>query len=188
MRVSRVHFEAGYVPRDQDPAVFAQAIRAIGEPIMDRAANEISMARLLTQLFEVTAQFNMQTQPQLLLLQKTMVVVEGVARTLNPDLNMWVTAEPVVRGWIERKLGPAGRMEEAARFFGGILTGLPAMLEDARRATMMLSEMAESGGLRLDRQTTEQLAQAQTRQAWWTRFWLALGAISLAVIAITLTR
>jgi ubiquinone biosynthesis protein len=188
MRVSRVHFEAGYVPRDQDPAVFAQAIRAIGEPVMDRAANEISMARLLTQLFEVTAQFNMQTQPQLLLLQKTMVVVEGVARTLNPDLNMWVTAEPVVRGWIERKLGPAGRMEEAARFFGGILTGLPAMLEDAKRATMMLSEMAESGGLRLDRQTTEQLAQAQARQAWWTRFWLALGAISIAVIAITLTR
>ena len=83
MRVSQVHFEAGYVPRDQDPAVFAQAIRAIGEPIMDRAASEISMARLLTQLFEVTAQFNMQTQPQLLLLQKTMVVVEGVARTLE---------------------------------------------------------------------------------------------------------
>jgi ubiquinone biosynthesis protein len=186
MRVSRVHFEAGYVPPDQDPAVFAQAIRAIGEPIMDRAASEISMARLLTQLFEVTAQFNMQTQPQLLLLQKTMVVVEGVARTLNPDLNMWVTAEPVVRGWIERKLGPAGRLEEAAGSFGRIFSGLPTMLEDAKRATMMLSEMAASGGLRLDRQTTEQLARAQSRQAWWTRFWLAVGAISLAVIAARL--
>ena len=111
MRISQVHFEAGYVPPDQDPASFAQALRAIGEPIMGLSANDISMARLLTQLFEVTAQFNMQTQPQLLLLQKTMVVVEGVARTLNPDLNMWVTAEPVVRGWIERKLGPAGRIE-----------------------------------------------------------------------------
>jgi ubiquinone biosynthesis protein len=188
MRVSQVHFEAGYVPRDQDPAVFAQAIRAIGEPIMDRAAKQISMARLLTQLFEVTSQFNMQTQPQLLLLQKTMVVVEGVARTLNPDLNMWVTAEPVVRGWIERKLGPAGRLEEAAVSLGGVLTGLPAMLEDARRATTMLSEMAQSGGLRLDRQTTEELAHAQNRHAWWTRFWLALGAISLAVIAVTQTR
>ena len=186
MRVSRVHFEAGYVPPDQDPAVFAQAIRAIGEPIMDRAASEISMARLLTQLFEVTAQFNMQTQPQLLLLQKTMVVVEGVARTLNPDLNMWVTAEPVVRGWIERKLGPAGRLEEATGSLGRIFGGLPAMLEDAKRATMMLSDMAASGGLRLDRQTTEQLAHAQSRQAWWTRFWLALGALSLAVIAAKL--
>ena len=72
------------------------------------------MARLLTQLFEVTEQFDMQTQPQLLLLQKTMVVVEGVARTLNPNLNMWKTAEPVVRGWIERTLGPIGKLEEAS--------------------------------------------------------------------------
>ena len=70
--------------------LFAQALRAIGEPIMDRAAQEISMARLLTQLFEVTGQFDMPTQPQLLLLQKTMVVVEGVARMLNPKFNMWV--------------------------------------------------------------------------------------------------
>lgn len=186
LRVSQVHFEAGYVPRGHDPAVFAQAIRAIGEPIMDRAASEISMARLLTQLFEVTAQFNMQTQPQLLLLQKTMVVVEGVARTLNPGLNIWVTAEPVVRGWIERKLGPAGRLEEATGSFGRIFTGLPAMLEDAKRATTMLSDMAATGGLRLDRETTEQLALAQNRHARWTRFWLALCAISLAVIAVKL--
>jgi ubiquinone biosynthesis protein len=186
LRVSEVHFEAGYVPREHDPAVFAQAIRAIGEPIMDRPANQISMARLLTQLFEVTSQFDMQTQPQLLLLQKTMVVVEGVARTLNPGLNMWVTAEPVVRGWIERKLGPAGRLEETAGFLGRMLTGLPSMLEDAKRATTMLSDMAASGGLRLDRQTAEQLAGAQDRHAWWSRFWLALGAISLTVIAATL--
>jgi ubiquinone biosynthesis protein len=186
MRVSRVHFEAGYVPADQDPAVFAQALRSIGEPIMDRDASQISMARLLTQLFEVTAQFNMQAQPQLLLLQKTMVVVEGVARSLNPNLNMWVTAEPVVRSWIERKLGPAGRIEEAAGSFGRMMTGLPAMLEDARRATVMLSDMAASGGLRLDRQSAEELARAQSRHEGWTRFWLALGAISLAVIAFRL--
>jgi len=186
LRVSEVHFEAGYVPRDQDPAVFAQAIRAIGEPIMDRAASEISMAKLLTQLFEVTAQFNMQTQPQLLLLQKTMVVVEGVARTLNPNLNMWTTAEPVVRSWIERKLGPAGRLEEATGSFTRLLTGLPAVLEDAKRATEMLSGMARTGGLRLDRETAEQLARAQGRHAGWTRLWLAFAAISLAVIAVKL--
>jgi ubiquinone biosynthesis protein len=186
LRVSEVHFEAGYVPREHDPAVFAQAIRAIGEPIMDRPANQISMARLLTQLFEVTAQFDMQTQPQLLLLQKTMVVVEGVARTLNPNLNMWVTAEPVVRGWIERKLGPIGKLEEASGSLGGLFTGLPMMLEDAKRATTMLSDMAATGGLRLDRETTEQLARSQSRHAWWNRFWLAVGAISLAVIALKL--
>ena len=91
-RIADVHFDAGYVPRHQDPAVFAQALRAIGEPIMDRTAEDISMARLLTQLFEVTGQFDMPTQPQLLLLQKTMVVVEGVARTFNPRLNMWAVA------------------------------------------------------------------------------------------------
>lgn len=186
LRVSEVHFEAGYVPREHDPAVFAQAIRAIGEPIMDRPANQISMARLLTQLFEVTAQFDMQTQPQLLLLQKTMVVVEGVARTLNPNLNMWVTAEPVVRGWIERKLGPVGKLEEASGSLGGLFTGLPMMLEDAKRATTMLSDMAATGGLRLDRETTEQLARSQSRHARWNRFWLAVGAISLAVIALKL--
>ena len=159
------------------PAVFAQAIRAIGEPIMDRAANQISMARLLTQLFDVTAQFDMQTQPQLLLLQKTMVVVEGVARTLNPNLNMWVTAEPVVRTWIERKLGPAGRLEDATVTLAGFLNGLPAMLSEAQRATAQLSSMA-AASTRLDR--------AEGRHTRWTQVWLALGAISLAAIALRL--
>jgi ubiquinone biosynthesis protein len=186
LRVAQVHFEAGYVPRDQDPHVFAQAIRAIGEPIMDRAASEISMAKLLTQLFEVTAQFNMQTQPQLLLLQKTMVVVEGVARTLNPDLNMWITAEPVVRGWIERKLGPLGKVEEATGSLGRMIFGLPAMLEDAQRATVMLADMANGGGIRLDAETTRELARAQSRQSRLTQFAILAGAVALVVIAAKL--
>lgn len=177
LRVSGVHFEAGYVPRSHDPAVFAQAIRAIGEPIMDRAANQISMARLLTQLFEVTSQFDMQTQPQLLFLQKTMVVVEGVARTLNPSLNMWVTAEPVVRTWIERKLGPAGRLEDASVTLATFVSGLPAMLGDAQRAATLLSGMAA------DRVRTEREAERHSR---WTQIWLALGAVSLAAIALSL--
>jgi ubiquinone biosynthesis protein len=139
-RVSDVHFAAGYVPATENPADFAQALRAIGEPIMDKSADQISMARLLTQLFEVTAQFNMTTQPQLLLLQKTMVVVEGVARTLNPQLNMWVTAEPVVRGWIERQLGPVGRIESAVKAMGDLATSLPLMAEDARKVAAALAE------------------------------------------------
>ena len=93
---------------------FAQAIRAIGEPIHNRTAEEISMAKLLMLLFEVTGLFDMRTRPELLLLQKTMVVVEGVARSLDPKLDMWTVAEPVVREWIERHLGPAGRIEGAA--------------------------------------------------------------------------
>ena len=110
-RTAEVHFEAGYVPSHHSIEDFAQAIRAIGEPIHDRPASEISMAKLLTLLFEVTALFDMRTRPELLLLQKTMVVVEGVARALDPKLDMWATAEPVVREWIERHLGPVGRIE-----------------------------------------------------------------------------
>ena len=187
LRVAQVHFDAGYVPSDQDPAIFAQALRAIGEPIMDRDASEISMARLLTQLFEVTAQFNMRAQPQLLLLQKTMVVVEGVARTLNPNLNMWVTAEPVVRGWIERKLGPLGKIEDATGSLGKLIFGLPAMLEDAQKATVMLAGMAQSGGLKLDAATAGQLAFGHRRSDWLTRICLLIAAVSLAVIAINLS-
>ncbi len=141
-RVAQVHFDAGYVPQHQDVNNFAQALRAIGEPIMGLPADQISMARLLTQLFEVTEQFDMQTQPQLLLLQKTMVVVEGVARTLNPNLNMWKTAEPVVRAWIERTLGPIGKLEEAGESVKGlarIALQLPTLLEESHRAMQALA-------------------------------------------------
>ena len=186
-RVSAVHFEAGYVPAHQDPAVFAQALRAIGEPLMDKPASEISMARLLTQLLQVTDQFDMRTQPQLLLLQKTMVVVEGVARTLNPNLNMWVAAEPVVRGWIEERLGPQGRIEDAAegaQAVGRLLGALPEVLREAQRTARMLGAMAERGGLRLDPETTEDLAEAQARHGKSGRIALWIGAVALAVIAL----
>jgi ubiquinone biosynthesis protein len=188
-RVSDVHFEAGYVPPTEDPAVFAQALRAIGEPLMDREAEEISMARLLSQLFQVTEQFNMRTQPQLLLLQKTMVVVEGVARTLNPRLNMWVTAEPVVRNWIEAKLGPQGRIEEAAEgaaAIGRLAGALPEVLAEAQRAAHMLAGMAETGGLRLDEETTAALAAAQDRRGRLGHIALWVGALALVAIAVTL--
>src|SRR5262250_1505084 len=119
-RTAEVHFEAGYVPPCHSVESFAQAIRAIGEPIHNRTAEDISMARLLTLLFEVTALFDMRTRPELLLLQKTMVVVEGVARSLDPRLDMWITAEPVAREWIARNLGPAGQLEGAAQGAGEI--------------------------------------------------------------------
>jgi ubiquinone biosynthesis protein len=184
LRVSEVHFEAGYVSAEHDPAVFAQAIRAIGEPIMDLPASQISMAKLLTQLFEVTAQFDMKTQPQLLLLQKTMVVVEGVARTLNPNLNMWSSAEPVVRAWIERKLGPAGRLEHATEDLTHFVAKLPAVLEDVRRGASLFAGMAGGEGLRLDPETIRHMAQLQGRQRRWMLVWLAIAALSLTVIAI----
>ena len=114
-RVAEVHFEAGYVPGTHRVEDFAQAIRAIGEPIHSRRADQISMAKLLTLLFDITALFDMQTRIELVMLQKTMVVVEGVARKLDPHLNMWSTSEPVVSAWIAENLGPVGRIEDLVR-------------------------------------------------------------------------
>ncbi|MBA4333823.1 MAG: 2-polyprenylphenol 6-hydroxylase, partial [Methylobacterium sp.] len=123
-RVAEVHFEAGYVPVHHDVADFAQAIRAVGEPIHDKSADQISMAKVLTLLFEITGMFDMATRTELVMLQKTMVVVEGVARTLDPHLDMWSTAEPVVRDWITQNLGPLGRVQEAGRGAGSLLGSL----------------------------------------------------------------
>jgi ubiquinone biosynthesis protein len=115
LRVAEVHFEAGYVPSTYRVEDFAQAIRAVGEPIHARTADQISMAKVLTLLFEITALFEMKTRIELVLLQKTMVVVEGVARKLDPHLDIWATAEPVVGGWIAENLGPRGRIEDLSR-------------------------------------------------------------------------
>ena len=95
-RVAEIHFEAGYVPADKSVEAFAQACRSIAEPILDRPQNEISIARLLSQLFQVTETFEMETQPQLLLLQKTMLVAEGVGRKIYPEANMWFLAQPLI--------------------------------------------------------------------------------------------
>lgn len=111
-RVARLHFEAGYVPANRSQAAFAQALRGVGEPIFGRSSEDISMGRVLTQLFDITDQFGMQTQPQLILLQKTMMTVEGVARSLSPESNIWNAAEPVIEDWMRRSLGPVGRLQQ----------------------------------------------------------------------------
>ncbi len=129
LRVAEVHFEAGYVPYVYRVEDFAQAIRAIGEPIHSRTADQISMAKLLTLLFEITALFEMTTRIELVMLQKTMVVVEGVARKLDPQLNMWSTAEPVVGAWIAENLGPLGRLDDVNRG----LSSLAVFLANAPR-------------------------------------------------------
>src|SRR5262249_56978146 len=113
-RAAAVHFEAGYVPPHHSVQVFAQAMRAIGEPIHGRTAVEISMADLLGQLFAYTEVFDMQTRPELLLLQKTMVVVEGVARSLDAEINIWTAAEPIVRQWIETNYALVGPPRQTA--------------------------------------------------------------------------
>ena len=114
-RVAKAHFDAGYVPTTHSLELFAQALRAVGEPNVGRPAGSVSMGRLLGQLFEITALFDMRLRPELILLQKTMVTVEGVARRIDPDHNLWASAEPVVRRWIMRELSPAARAQELAR-------------------------------------------------------------------------
>jgi ubiquinone biosynthesis protein len=149
MRVAEVHFEAGYVPNIHRVEDFAQAIRAIGEPIHSRTADQISMAKLLTLLFEVTALFDMSTRVELVMLQKTMVVVEGVARKLDPQLNMWSTSEPVVGAWIMENLGPKGRIEDAGRGAASLvalISDAPRRLDDIASKLEILSAGALSRG------------------------------------------
>ncbi|MQQ08520.1 2-polyprenylphenol 6-hydroxylase [Epibacterium sp. SM1979] len=133
-RVAEVHFEAGYVPADQDVDEFARALRAVGEPIFGMDAAHISMGRLLNYLFEVTERFGMETRTELILLQRTMVVVEGVARSLDPHMNIWESAHPVVEDYIKSSIGPkavASDLAKTAKVLARFGPRLPALVERA---------------------------------------------------------
>jgi ubiquinone biosynthesis protein len=179
-RVAQVHFEAGYVPRHHSVDDFAQAIRAIGEPIHQRRADEISMAKVLTLLFDVTALFDMSTRTELVMLQKTMVVVEGVARSLDPQLDMWTGAEPVVRSWITRNLGPIGRIESAGRAaltIADVVTDIPDLAVRLKRIMIRLDEAGTGDAHRL-----ESFARQERRRAIWST--LALWAIAIGALVM----
>ncbi|HJQ58181.1 MAG TPA: 2-polyprenylphenol 6-hydroxylase, partial [Vineibacter sp.] len=109
--VAEVQFRAGYVPPDKSVDVFAQACRSIGEPIFGKPSNQISIARLLAQLLRVTEQFEMEAQPQLLLLQKTMLMAEGMGTKLNPEVNIWELARPLIEDWMRTHFGARARLE-----------------------------------------------------------------------------
>ena len=128
-RVAQTHFDAGYVPKHQSVELFAQALRAVGEPVAGRSADAVSMGRLLTQLFEITALFEMRLRPELVLLQKTMVAVEGVGRRLDPNLDLWEAAKPIVRRYIARELSPIAKTRE--------------YLDDIRMALRAIIQMAD---------------------------------------------
>ncbi len=133
-RVAEVHFEAGYVPPDRDIDEFARALRAVGEPIFGMDATRISMSRLLSYLFAVTERFGMETRTELILLQRTMVVVEGVARGLDPYINIWQVAKPVVESYVSRNVGPIALLRDlaqTARVLGRFGPRLPRLVEAA---------------------------------------------------------
>lgn len=144
-RAAEVHFEAGWVPADKNVETFTQACRSIAEPIMGKPLHEISIAKLLGQLFKITEQFAMQTQPQLLMLQKSMLVAEGVGRTLHPGVNMWELARPMIEGWMMQNLGPQAKIKETVGSAIATLERLPRLLAQTEQTySAMLS-----GGLKL---------------------------------------
>ncbi len=139
-RVSQVHFEAGYVPASHSMDEFAQALRSVGEPIFGKDATDVSMARVLLQLFDITRQFGMHLRPELILLQKTMVQVEGVARTLDPGHNIWQAAQPIVERWSRREFGPEGLRKLAIKTAGEALARLRHLPETLAKLEAALNK------------------------------------------------
>jgi ubiquinone biosynthesis protein len=142
-KVAEIHFLAGLVSKEVSKEEFAQALRSVGEPIFGQSIKNISGSKLLSQLFEITEKFNMQTQIQLLLLQKTMVVVEGVARKLDPETNIWDVSKPILEDWlkdIKNPLNKAGEfVSEAAEVIKRI-PDLPMIMDKANDVMTLLSE------------------------------------------------
>ncbi len=171
-RVAEVHFEAGYVPADRDIDAFAQALRAVGEPIFGMDASQISMGRILNYLFEVTERFGMETRTELILLQRTMVVVEGVARTMYPQINIWEVAQPVVEDYVRQNVGPLA----AAKDFGNAL----AVLSRFGPSLPRLVEQALTR--RLDRPSPPQ--PRRTGGLWWVTVSILLSTNIVLLFAL----
>ncbi len=141
-KVAEVHLIAGLVPKEVPIDDLAQALRSIGEPIFGQTVKDISGGKLLKQLFDVTEKFNMQTQPQLLMLQKTMVVVEGVARKLNPNTNIWTTSKPVLESWLKETKDPINTLNETLQNTSEVIKRLPEFPEIMDKANQALTYLA----------------------------------------------
>jgi ubiquinone biosynthesis protein len=185
LRVAQVHFDYGFVPRHHHVETFAQALRAVGEPIFGLTAREVSMGRLLEQLFETTRRFDMQLQPQLVLLQKTMVVVEGVARHLDPEFDVWEAARPVIERWMLEHLGPEARLKDAAvslTSVGRLAQNLPQLI---RETELIAAQLAE-GGIRLHPDSVRAIARSTSQNARNLRLALMIAAGAVALLAVVM--
>jgi ubiquinone biosynthesis protein len=183
VKLAQVHIEAGYVPDHHDVHEFAQALRSVGEPIRDRDADDISMGRVLSQLFAITEQFDMATQPQLLLLQKTMVTVEGVARSFDPKINIWDASETLVADWLRRQIGPEAILRDMRDNAGSTLRALrrlPETLAQAERGAAALETMAHQGA----GQTAPVKTDALARGLGLAALAAAAGALAVALTGI----
>lgn len=181
-RAAEIHFEAGWVPRDRSVDSFTQACRSIAEPILDKPQNEISIARLLSQLFQITETFRMETQPQLLLLQKTMLVAEGTARKLAPEANMWFLIRPLIEEWVYDNLGPEAKVRDAIHNLQDALQRLPEMVESVEKSSRMMAD----GNIKLHPDTIRALRGEDDgpRRRQGVGLWLAAGALFIVFMAV----
>jgi ubiquinone biosynthesis protein len=177
-RVAEVHFAAGYVPAYQSLEGFAQACRSIGEPIFGRPLNEISFARVLGQLFQISETFDMEVQPQLLLLQKNMLMAEGVSRRLSPDLNIWTLAQPLIETWMRENRGPEARLRNAATELLQSAERLPALLANIDKVVARWAE----GGIWLSPDAVADFGRKQEAAGRW----LVVLSAAVALLAIVL--
>ena len=180
-KVADVHFAHGLVPKHKSREAFMQSIRSIGEPVHGRPLNEISIGRLLAQLFKVTEDFDMETQPDLLLLQKTMLVAEGVGRKLNPDVNMWLLAQPLIEEWMIANRGPAARLRDTVTDAADLMERLPRTLRKAEHTLDRLAELTaarENGDAR--RGGIGKLLQSGQQQGWAPMMIAVLAVILIA--------
>jgi ubiquinone biosynthesis protein len=181
-RVAEVHFAAGYVPTSRSIDAFTQACRSIGEPILGRPLQEISVARLLAQLFEITEQFEMETQPQLLLLQKTMVVIEGVGRRLDPEINIWALARPLIEDWMRDNRGPEARVRLGLETIADLVERVPRLV---RSLDAMIADWSRQG-IVMHAETLAIQAAHRARHLAFLIVPLWITAFALAGIAIAL--
>jgi ubiquinone biosynthesis protein len=179
-RAARVHFNAGWVPADQSVELFTQACRSIGEPILDRPQNEISIARLLGQLFGITETFQMEAQPQLFLLQKTMLVAEGTARRLCPDANMWLLIRPLVEEWMAKTLAPENLVAEAFDEATGTFRRLPTIIEGLEKSVVQVTQ----GGLKLHPDTVRAMVGSKGPSASLP-LWVIAGLLAALLFVLT---
>ena len=156
-RAAEVHFEAGWVSSHHSVEAFTQACRSIAEPILDKPQNEISIAKLLAQLFQVTETFDMEAQPQLLLLQKTMLVAEGTVRKLNPDANMWTVSRPLIEGWMSDVMRPEQVIVEEISDITEAMRRLPRLLEGIEQSAQVMA----GGQVRLHPDSVSALKQSE---------------------------
>jgi ubiquinone biosynthesis protein len=182
LQVAKLHRQAGWIPPHVSVEHFAQAARAVGTPIMGKAMNEISVGRLLGQLIAIAQMFEMEAQPHLLLLQKTMMTAEGVGRGLNPTINMWQLSEPLIRDWATTHLSPRARARAFAREAVDTMRDAPRVLREAKE---FLEDIQQHGV----RMSTDSLTHLEKQRAAHHRAWMRLGwaLVMVAAGAIAMT-